>query len=57
MSFDFEGGAYNFAWHFTTEASGLHTITLHADEFMSPFVRRILVAVSRIYLPIVLRGS
>jgi hypothetical protein len=54
---DFVGGEYNFVWHFTTEASGLHTVTLHADEFMAPFVRPILAAASRIYLPIVLRGS
>jgi hypothetical protein len=29
---------------------------LNADEFVAPFVRRILVLASRIYLPIVLRG-
>ncbi len=53
-SFDLE--RYHFAWQFTTESSGWHTVTLSADEFMQPFVQRVLVFASRVYLPIVLRG-
>jgi hypothetical protein len=56
VSSDFVGDGYNFVWRFATRASGLHTVRLHADEFMSPFVRRGLAATARIYLPIVLRG-
>ena len=52
---DFNGEGYNFVWQFTAEASGLHTVTLNADDFITPFVRRVLVAVLRSYLPIVLR--
>ena len=55
-SSDFTAGWYNFVWRFTAETSGVHTVTLNADEFMASFVRRVLVAASRIYLPIVLRG-
>jgi hypothetical protein len=51
-----DGGRYNFGWQFTAEASGWHTVTLNADEFLQPFVRRILVVASRVLLPIVLRG-
>jgi hypothetical protein len=57
VSSDFIAGWYNFVWQFTAEANGLHTVTLNADEFISPFVRRVLVAASQIYLPIVLRDS
>jgi len=49
-------GRYTFGWQFTAEASGWHTVTLNADEFMQPFVRRILVVASQVFLPIVLRG-
>jgi|GEM_PF-5829012 len=56
VSADFNGSDYNFVWNFTTGSSGLHTVTLNANEFMSPFVRQVLVAVARIYLPIVLRN-
>jgi hypothetical protein len=55
VSSDFVGDGYNFVWYFTAEAGGWHTVTLHADEFMSPFVRRVLAATARIYLPIVWR--
>jgi hypothetical protein len=55
VSSDFAGDGYNFVWQFSTGASGLHTVTLHADEFMSPLVRFVLAATSRIYLPLVLR--
>ena len=53
---NFDLGRYNFAWQFRAEASGWHTVTLSADEFMQPFVRRILVFASQVYLPIVLRN-
>ncbi|HTP09785.1 MAG TPA: hypothetical protein VMP08_16125 [Anaerolineae bacterium] len=56
VSSDFSAGWYNFAWQFTAEASSWHTVTLNAGEFMSPFVRRVLVATSRVYLPSVLRN-
>jgi hypothetical protein len=56
VSSDFAGSGYNFVWQFTTESSGWHTVTLNADEFILPFVQRLLVATTRIYLPIVLRG-
>jgi hypothetical protein len=56
VSSGFEGDGYNFLWQFAAKASGVHTVTLNADEFMLPFVRRVLAATSRIYLPIVLRG-
>jgi hypothetical protein len=55
VSSDFVGDGYNFVWYFTAEAGGWHTVTLHADEFMSPFVRHVLAATARIYLPIVWR--
>lgn len=55
VSSDFNAGWYNYVWHFTTGASGLHTVTLNADDFFTPFVRRVLVAVAWIYLPIILK--
>ena len=55
VSSDFNLGRYNLAWQFTAEASGRHTVTLNAGEFMQLFVRRILVFASQIYLPTVLR--
>ena len=53
---NFDMGQYTFGWQFTAEASGWHTVTLNADEFMQPFVRRILVVASQVFLPIVLGG-
>ena len=53
---NFDLGRYYFAWQFTAESSGWHTVTLNADEFMQPFVRPLLVLASRIYLPVILRG-
>jgi hypothetical protein len=51
------GDDYYFVWNFATEASGVHTVTLNADEFMSPLIRFVLAATTRVYLPLVLRGQ
>lgn len=56
VSSSFDLGRYNFVWQFAANSSGWHTVTLHADEFMAPFTRRILLFASRLFLPIVLRG-
>ena len=56
VSSSFALGRYNFVWQFAAKSSGWHTVTLNADEFMQPFVRRILAYASRNYLPIVLRN-
>jgi hypothetical protein len=56
VSSDFAGDGYNFAWNFATETSGVHTVTLNADEFMSPFARFVLAATARIYLPLIFRN-
>ncbi len=52
---DFDLERYRVTWQFTAESSGWHTVTLNAAEFMQPFVQPVLVAASRIYLPMVLR--
>ncbi len=49
-------GRYDLTWQFTAQASGWHTVTMNAAEFVQPFLRRILVIATRVYLPIVLRG-
>jgi hypothetical protein len=49
-------GAYRFAWRFTAQASSWYTVTFNADEFIQPYVRRMLVLASQIYLPVVLRA-
>jgi hypothetical protein len=56
VSSDFNGDGYDYVWQFTAEAGGVHTVTLNAEDFITPFVRRVLAATSRIYLPIVLRS-
>jgi hypothetical protein len=56
VSSDFVGDGYNFVWQFTAEASGLHTITVTAAEFIAPFVRRVVAATARIYLPLIFRN-
>ena len=53
---DLSAGWFNFAWQFTAEASGWHTITFDADEFTQPLVRRVLALAARIFLPFLLRG-
>jgi hypothetical protein len=55
MSADFVGDGYNFVWQFSTEARGLHTVTLNAEDFITPFTRFMVAATSRIYLPITLK--
>ncbi len=56
VSSNFDAGRCYFVGQFTAESSGWHTVTLSADEFMQPFVRRILVVASQVYLPIVMRN-
>ena len=56
LSADFVGDDYNFVWNFATATNGVHTVTLNAAEFMSPLVRFVLAATTRVYLPLVLRG-
>jgi hypothetical protein len=55
VSSDFGGDGYNLVWNFATETSGVHTVTLDADEFMSPFMRFVLAATTRVFLPIALK--
>jgi hypothetical protein len=53
VSSAFNAGWYNFAWQFTAAASGWHTITFNADDFTQPYARRVLVAATRSYLPVI----
>ncbi len=48
--------AYNFQWQFAPIMTGVHTLSLNADEFTQPLIRAILAASERLYLPIVLRN-
>jgi hypothetical protein len=53
---NFETERYDVAWQFTAETPGAYAVTLNAAEFMHPFLQRILVALTRVYLPLVLRN-
>ncbi len=48
--------AYNFQWQFAPSVTGVHRLSLNADEFTQPLIRAILAASERLYLPIVLRN-
>jgi hypothetical protein len=46
----------DYRWSFTTVLTGWHTISLSATEFTQPYIRSILAATARIYLPIITRN-
>lgn len=46
----------NYRWSFTTVLTGWHTFNLSATEFTQPYIRSILAANARIYLPIMARN-
>lgn len=54
---DYVTPTYDFQWQFTPIVTGVHTLSLNADEFTQLLVRAILAASERLYLPIVLRNS
>ena len=53
---DFSADRYEVDWQFTAEMPGLYTVTMNAAEFMRPFPQRILVALTRVYLPLIFRN-
>ncbi len=54
---DFSGDWHWYHWGFAPQLTGLHTVTLRADEFTQPDEQLVIVASHRVYLPLVMRNG